>query len=80
MSCIRLYRNYLEDYFSGFFWCTRRNRRYYCVVGFGVIEYGAQWIHGDEGNPLYHEMNKLGLLDYRGENIDDEEYYSEFAV
>lgn len=43
-------------------------------VEYGNLEYGAQWIHGDERNPLYDELKKLNLLDYKGEHLYDDEY------
>lgn len=44
---------------------------------YGNIEFGAQWVHGDQGNPIYREMSQLGLLDYRGEHLYDDEYAGE---
>lgn len=35
------------------------------------VEMGAQWVHGDEGNPLYAELAPLGLIDYRGEYLKE---------
>ena len=32
---------------------------------------GAQWLHGDQGNPLYEELSKLGLIAFQGDYLDD---------
>lgn len=53
---------------------TKRDLIYlYTPTEHGHLEFGAQWIHGDEGNPLYWEMSKLDLLDYRGEHLYGDE-------
>lgn len=44
------------------------------MVEYGYLEFGAQWMHGDEDNPLFWEMSKLGLMDYKGEHIYDDEH------
>lgn len=38
------------------------------------IELGAQWVHGDEGNPLYDELAPHGLIEYRGEHLYDRKF------
>ena len=35
------------------------------------LEMGAQWLHGDQGNPLYEELSKLGLIAFQGDYLDD---------
>ena len=33
------------------------------VFAEGLIELGAQWVHGNKGNPLFTLLNSLGQID-----------------
>lgn len=33
------------------------------LPGCGLVEYGATWFHGIEGNPLYEHAVRFGLVD-----------------
>ena len=40
------------------------------IVGRDYVELGAQWLHGDEGNPLYDELQSRNLIEHKGEYLN----------
>ena len=41
-----------------------QKRLHHIIIDSGVsVEYGAQWIHGSEGNPIYEYCKPLDLVD-----------------
>ncbi|XP_044740260.1 spermine oxidase-like [Chrysoperla carnea] len=46
--------------------------------GANVIEYGAQWVHGEKDNVIYEMAYPLGLLEHSNHSYDEPEKFPDF--